>query len=473
MTSRPAIQLALLLGEGALLLLSGGAMFVVISRWAGPELLGEYALVFAWLMLAQGLASFGIPEFIMREIGRLADAGSKHAFHGMIIGAAFSVAATLMMAACVPLFDYSPALRNALWIASIALLPAMLSGICRAGFLAQRQMQWIFLIAACETLVVVSVNTYLVLTGHGVVELAATILAGKVLASVLSLWSFHRHAVALRWDFDLGFCKQLLPTIFTFGLGNALGMVSLRINAILLSVWGTMAAVGQYAVATKLTEIALIVPSLFNQLLLPRLARRYATEGHREFGDLEGSIRSFFALAIPTGIGVILFARPIVTLIFGDEFVDAVLVLQVLMVCFLVECLDGLLGVVLKAAGLQSLDVRVYSVNPIVTVSLSLIAIPFLGGVGAALSKLAATLCSSSLRIYAVAREVAPLGWFGIVAKPLAIAGAAAACSAVLVGVVPVAASALVYACTCSVLLWLTRVFSFDALKAALQGPGG
>jgi peptidoglycan biosynthesis protein MviN/MurJ (putative lipid II flippase) len=127
----------------------------------------------------------------------------------------------------------------------------------------------------------------------------------------------------------------------------------------------------------------------------------------------------------------------------------------------------------LKAAGLQTLDVRVYSVNPIVTVSLSLIAIPFLGGVGAALSKLVATLCSSALRIYAVAREVAPLGWFGIVAKPLAIAGAAAACSALLVGVVPVAARALVYAFSCALLLWLTRAFSFDALKAALGSPSG
>ena len=42
-----------------------------------------------------------------------------------------------------------------------------------------------------------------------------------------------------------------------------------------------------------------------------------------------------------------------------------------------------------------------------------------------------------------------------------------------LIGVVPAAAAAVVYAIACALLLWLSRVFSFDALKAALQSPGG
>jgi O-antigen/teichoic acid export membrane protein len=471
MTSRPSIQLALLMGEGFLLLLSGGAMFVVISRCAGPDLLGEYSLVFAWMMLAGGLASFGIPEFIMRELGRLEAAGGRHAVHGMAIGSAFSVAATVLMAAVVPLFGYAAPLRSALWIASLALLPMMIAGICRAGFLARRQMHLLFAVAACETAIVVTINTALVLGGHGIVALTTTLLAGKLVASTLALFLLNRHAVPLRFEFDRAFARELLGPIVIFGLSNALGMVALRINTIMLSVWGTMAAVGQYAVATKLVEITLIVPSLFNQLMLPRLARRYATEGTRSLGGLEASFASFFALAIPAGVGVMVFAEPILTLIFGDRFAEAAAVLRVLMICFLVECLDGLLGVILKAAGRQDLDLRVYSANPVVNVLANFLTIPAWGGVGAGISKLVATLCSSSLRIFVVARAVAPMGWFRLAAKPAAIAAVAAACAVPLLGTVHGVVLAAGYTLACAALLAATRAFSFEALKAALGSP--
>jgi hypothetical protein len=47
-------QLAFILGDAALSLLSSGVLFISISRLSGPELLGTYALAFAWLTLFQG-----------------------------------------------------------------------------------------------------------------------------------------------------------------------------------------------------------------------------------------------------------------------------------------------------------------------------------------------------------------------------------------------------------------------------------
>ena len=66
---KPWLQLAFVLGEAALSLVSSGVLFIIISRVSGPELLGTYALAFAWLTLFQGVSSFGIPEFLMREVG--------------------------------------------------------------------------------------------------------------------------------------------------------------------------------------------------------------------------------------------------------------------------------------------------------------------------------------------------------------------------------------------------------------------
>ena len=69
MTPGPWLQLAFVLGEAALTLVSGGVIFIIISRASGPGVLGTYALALAWLALFQGASRFGIPEYILREAG--------------------------------------------------------------------------------------------------------------------------------------------------------------------------------------------------------------------------------------------------------------------------------------------------------------------------------------------------------------------------------------------------------------------
>ena len=64
------VQLALLLGEMAIVFASGVLVYVLISRASGPELLGQYSLVLSWLTLFQAFAGFGVSEWVMREIGR-------------------------------------------------------------------------------------------------------------------------------------------------------------------------------------------------------------------------------------------------------------------------------------------------------------------------------------------------------------------------------------------------------------------
>ena len=69
MTHRPSLQLAFVVGEAALTLVSVGVIFIIISHASGPEVLGTYALAVAWLALFQGVSSFGIPGYILREAG--------------------------------------------------------------------------------------------------------------------------------------------------------------------------------------------------------------------------------------------------------------------------------------------------------------------------------------------------------------------------------------------------------------------
>ncbi len=414
-------KLLLVLGEVFLQLVTGGVLFILVSRLAGPELFGEYSLVLAWILLFQGIAGFGIPEFILRETGIRSSGGDRYAYHGLIIGFLTSAVAMAIMLVVSVVLDYPEHVKAALRVGTLALIPMMINYLCRAGFLARRQVGFIFCIAFVESLIIMGFSTWLLLTDAGVVPLVATVCGAKAVSSVLSLFWFNRHALSLRQRFDWTFCKTLLRPILAFGVSNGLGMLALRVNTIMLSFWATMSEVGHYAAAAKILDVALIMPSLCAQLVMPRVAYAFAQQNRHRLVLFEKAFHAIFAAAMPLGVGAVFYADVLVAMLFGPAFDEAVLPLRILMIYYLIEVADVLMGVVLKSARQENLDVRLFAINPALNVVFNLVAIPALGGTGAAIAKLAGVLASSVSRYVAISRNLAAMRWLDFAGRPLII----------------------------------------------------
>jgi len=431
MSKRHSHHIALVFSEAVLLLISGGVLFILISRVAGPDLLGRYSLVLGWLLFFQGVGGFGIPEFIMRELGAHGEQGGRYLSHGMVLATGTSIVATAAMVLLAVTLNYPDDVKQALLCACIALVPMTLSQVCRAGFLALERMKWVALVAILEAVVMVTASTYLLLTGHGVVPLVTTLVGAKTLSSIVALYLFNKHALKILMKFEWPFARTLIRAIFAFGISNSLGMVAVRANTLMLSFWGSMAAVGYYAAASKVMEIALILPNLCAQILMPRIARKYAKARNHELGRFDSQFHVIFAVTMSAGVGGFLFADTIVRVLFGSQFEEAVWVLRILMVFFLIETVDALMGVILKTAGRQNTDARIFALNPGVNVALNLVLIPLAGGPGAAIAKVAGVIASSLVRYIVISRQITKLDWFKKLFAPLA--GSIALGSALLI----------------------------------------
>src|SRR5579863_1287245 len=106
MTHSPWLQLAFVIGEAALILISGGVIFIIISRVSGPEVLGGYALALAWLALFQGVSSFGIPEYVLREAGAHGRDAAGQVVHAMLLGLGSGFVAICLMLIAVRFLGY-------------------------------------------------------------------------------------------------------------------------------------------------------------------------------------------------------------------------------------------------------------------------------------------------------------------------------------------------------------------------------
>lgn len=397
----------MLLGEAGAYLVSGAVLYISISRLGGVELLGGYSLVMAWIMLFQ-LGALGTPEFVMREAASNPDEAEKCIRHGFLIAIGFSLLCIPIIAAAVLLFPYSAEVKQALLLATATILPSVALSLSRAIFLVRGRIMIVFLLACVDTTITVSLSLMTLTRGAGLTWLVGVMVVSKCVTGVIAVLFVVKQIRPISWSVDFAFIQAVLPSIVAFASSNALGLIAMRLNIIMLSIWGSTSEIGLYAGASKIMEVALVIPSMFAQLLLPNLARSGSLDRRIDSKQVLESLRLVCALTMPLGAGIILFSQPITGALYGPEFLPSVPTLRVLMVYFLFEAVDTVMGVVLKAAGRQNADVRIFLLNPLANGVLNLWLITMWGGIGAALAKLAGILCSASTRYVYISRRLFP-----------------------------------------------------------------
>ena len=464
-------QLALVLGDAALSLLSSGVLYISISRLSGPELLGTYALAFAWLTLFQGVSSFGIPVFLMREVGAYGRNAAPYVAHAMLLGLGSGFVALCLMLAAVRLLGYSTYVVQVISISSLALIPAFLNTVCRSAFLALREMHLMFLVTVVEVAIVMSASISLLLSGYGAVALMITLVVAKITSASIALTLLHRGASHVRWSFNLGLLTRTAKTVSVLGIGNMLGMLTMRINIIMVSAWVDIVSVGHFAAATKVMEMGLMVSNLFGNLLMSRIAYNFNTQGNRDPNYFAAWYEALFALLLPISVGVWIFAWPILETLFGAGFGNALWVVRILMVYLVIESADMIMSIILIAAHRQREDVSRLASNPVTNIALTLALLPTMGIMGAAIGRVGGVAASATLRHLLIARALTRVKWLRFVLKPALISIGVGSICYLLPDLGHPAWLLLLYIAVTTALLTVSCSFSRSVIKDMMSFP--
>ena len=419
-------QLAMLLGEMAMVFASGVLVYVLISRVSGPELLGHYSLALSWLTLFQAFAGFGMSEWVMREVGRRPEDGAAVG-EALAVGVASSLVASAVMVGAASLWGYEPGLLRAIEIAAFALPAFTVSQVCRGAFVARGRSQHVFAIRLLEFLAIVPANAVLIVRGAPVEVLIATLVCGRGLGALASLWLLRVHGLRIAFPRRLP-GLQRLGVVAPFAASQALGLLATNLNLIMLSAWATSEVLGFYGGAAKLVDVLLLFPTVVGTFLLPRLAAASArSPGHGlEEPTLRRALAGLFAVAVLACGGLALFAEWVLRSFYGPALEPAAPILRCLMLYCALVIFDAMTSVVLKATDHQRTDVALFVINPIVNAALNLVMIPAFGAVGAALAAVAGVLASLSLRYRFIRRKLGAPRWGALAAGPLAGAAAGA-----------------------------------------------
>lgn len=231
-----------------------------------------------------------------------------------------------------------------------------------------------------NTLVKGIISIGMAYTGFGVWSLVFGQIAGAVV-SVILVW------IILPWRPRLSLDKDMTRELFKFGVsvtsGDILGVFIDNVDYIIVGRLFGLAQLSVYTLAYRLPEMLLIGNLwVMNGVTFPAFSSIQDKPAEMRRGVL-ASIRLIQMIAVPIALGLIIAADPIVRLVFGNQWLEAIPVLRVLAVYAWVYSIGYHIGDVYKAIGRPDINLKLSILTVIVIVPSLLIGSKFgLIGIG-------------------------------------------------------------------------------------------
>jgi PST family polysaccharide transporter len=359
----------------------GATSSILLFRYLGSRLVGEYSALYAYLALFGWLATFGMDAVLVREAARRREAAGEVVGSGIAAGLGLALLATGIALAAAPIFGYGHALPLLLLAAVEVLLlaplrfPAILFQVDLRQWIGViiaigRQLAWL---AAAVLLVLCDASLFtivLVRVGCAVLEFSA------ILRSATALLS---DRLRVRYREVCSIVLQAAPLAIS---GLAVGIYH-RVDQVMLHKLAGDITLGHYVAAVNLVESFAIIPSALMTSLFPVLSRS-VVDSSRFDGYLGLSYRYLVTMVCGFALTVSLLAPVIIRLIYGRGFDESGNVLSVLVWSQLSVCWGVIISNAIIAQGLQAYLPIGTVAGALTNLGLNLVLIPKWGATGAA-----------------------------------------------------------------------------------------
>ena len=381
--------------------------FPYVSRILGPDGTGKVdfatSLIAYFLMFAQ----LGIPTYGVRACAKVRDDKhllTKTTHELLIINLVMSVIsyAVLFLA-----LTFVPRLREDRVLYILVSLTIIFNTIGmewlykaleQYTYITVRSILFKFVSLAAMFMLVREKDDYVIYGG-------ITILASS--ASYLMNFLHARRYIDLRPMKGYDFRPHLKAVMVFFAMACATTVYT-NLDKVMLGVMATNTDVGYYGAAARIKSILVSIVTSLGTVLLPR-ASYYVQNGQMDaFRKISQKALNFVVVAAtPMMLYFILFARQGILLLSGEDYLGAVVPMQMIMPTLLFIGLTNILGIqILVPTGREKVVLCSVIVGAAVDLVCNLLLIPRFVALGAALSNMLAEAAVLVFQIIALRREV-------------------------------------------------------------------
>ncbi len=164
----------------------------------------------------------------------------------------------------------------------------------------------------------------------GLVPIVLIVSLGGIMNCFINYIVARRYA-SFTWNPDFAFWKKLLSRSWPIGLSILFNLIYFKADTLILSLVRSQAEVGIYGAAYRVLEVIVTVPFMYAGVLLPIIAKAWATGQKERFATLMGhSYDAMTLIAAPLVAGTIVLATKAMVLVSGKDFAESGDVLRIL-----------------------------------------------------------------------------------------------------------------------------------------------
>lgn len=386
-------------------------VFYLIARRVGPLVTGKYFFAVSITSIFVVLADFGLTPVVIREMasnmeeGRAALARAlKLKWFLLPVAVVFSLGYALAV-------NVEPEVFVAVLVACLVMMADSISLLWYGALRGKKDLRFeAFGMLVCQ-LIAGIVGVLATFFARTVASLVFALLCGSVWNVIWSyVWSRRlgmRVIGVAPWPI-----RKMMTAAIPFGLAGLFVKVYSYLDSLLIREFHGHEAVGQYAVAYKLTYALQFLPLTFVAALYPAMSSAHA-RGDKKALDraLSGSLRLMMLTSVPLSAILSSLAQPLVHTLYGKAYAGAIAPLTILPWVLVPIFLDFPVGSLLNASRRTVLKTTAMGCTMVINAIGNILFVPQLGPAGAAWAGLVSFTILLLLGLWFIRHELPSMGW--------------------------------------------------------------
>lgn len=384
--------------------LTGIVLIFVIAKNFSVSEFGMFAYSFSFGTVILILSNYGYNLYLVREISKKTLSSSECFKNTIGVKLLISLMCIVGIYIYTKVFEIDTSLSLLMWPLSLAFIFNSLNQYIQALFKGDSIFKYEAIVSIAQNLSIFAVILLGIYCFNvGILFVAYTYLFCYFIGAVLSLALFiGKNSKELKQaSFSLDRYKEMFAGAFIFAIHVVFMKVYFELDTIIIGNLLGTTEVGYFQVAMRLIVASMIITEIPFNAFYPKLVK----ELHGSKINFDLSIRLILIIstcAVCLASIIFLFPRFLINTLFGAKYIESINMLRIGSLIILIRFVAGSLGLILSAAGFQSILVAGAIIASVVSVVSNIILVPIYGLMAAILINLFVNFIIFSFYLYNV-----------------------------------------------------------------------
>ncbi|PKP59949.1 MAG: hypothetical protein CVT88_04270 [Candidatus Altiarchaeales archaeon HGW-Altiarchaeales-1] len=385
----------------------GIILIMYLARYFGPEGFGIYGFAYAFAQILSFSVEFGIYYIIIRDVARDKSRAMEYIWSASIIKIPLMIIVFIFIVGIVKLMNISPEKEILIYIISFSLFLTHFSQTFRGIFNAFEKMEYTALTTIIPSIIFVLLSLWVIFSEYTLFEskiipIALALVFTGIINVLLSAFICFKKLVKfnLRVKINLKFLKYLLKESFPLELQIIIALIYIQSFIIFLSVYSGDAATGIFKASHGLIVQLIAIPALTAFALYPIMSKLFVTSENDLKMIIKKATKFLFIICFFITIIGFVFADKIIIFVYGADYLESVLIFQILIFAFLIHGTFYVVSYSILAINRQKYQTINAFITCVFAIVLNFLLIPIYGVIGVAISMLLSFICNNLIYIY-------------------------------------------------------------------------